>query len=210
MPANGYELKAALLAAGNSQRFNGIKLLASSNSKEQSLLEQSWRHLNEAMHNSGFNTDGIYTATGAYHEQLKHKLPDSFNLTYCSDAKLGMGHSIAQISHFIEQKYCTCTHLLLALADQIALKTNDYLALINQSRQQPEKIICAQFNENICAPAIFPKKHFSALQQLTGDKGAKKLLLTHTDELTAIRLDNAAIDIDTQQDLQHWQQQITI
>ena len=58
----------------------------------------------------------------------------------------------------------------------------------------------------ICSPVIFPKGYFNALCQLQGDKGAKSIVMENLENIVKISIDEAAIDIDTQEDFLRWQQ----
>lgn len=93
---------------------------------------------------------------------------------------------------------------MIMLADQIALSPADYTHLIKQSLTAPDKLICAQEEQEIMPPAIFPRRYFSELMTLEGDKGAKALLHKNAEQLQSVRLPNAIIDIDTQQELLNW------
>ena len=46
-------------------------------------------------------------------------------------------------------------------------------------------------------PAIFSRHYFSALRELAGDIGAKRLIRQHESEVTSIDLPEAATDIDS-------------
>lgn len=206
------DLKIVLLAAGKSERFNGIKQLARvdslntshpliihtlSNLKLFSQLTQS-----SALANS--NQDSIYVASGVYHRQLTINLDASVNLHYCENAHLGMGSTIAEMVNFVESDAPSTSHILLCLVDQVALMPADYAKLYKQALFNPTKLICGQSEVGISAPAIFPKQYFSHLKQLSGDKGAKSILHHHQNNLIKVAMPNAEFDIDTQEDLAKW------
>ncbi|HEX5865703.1 MAG TPA: nucleotidyltransferase family protein, partial [Casimicrobiaceae bacterium] len=50
-------------------------------------------------------------------------------------------------------------------------------------------------------PAIFPRWCFSELAQLRGDNGAKSILDRYRDRLAHVAMPNAALDLDTTEDL---------
>ena len=93
---------------------------------------------------------------------------------------------------------------MIALADQVALTADDYIRLIEQSQSTPDKLVCAQAEQELMPPAIFPQRYFKELTTLHGDKGAKALLHKNKENLQPVLLNSAAIDIDTQQDLIDW------
>jgi molybdenum cofactor cytidylyltransferase len=55
-------------------------------------------------------------------------------------------------------------------------------------------------------PVLWPARHFCALQQLTGDSGARSLLASAADELLAIDIDHDGVlaDVDSPGDLSDW------
>jgi molybdenum cofactor cytidylyltransferase len=76
--------------------------------------------------------------------------------------------------------------------------------LIQESIKMPNKLICSKSGLALLPPAIFPSAYFEQLMNLTGDKGAKALLHQNIDNLQAIVLPKAIIDIDTKKDLINW------
>lgn len=53
-------------------------------------------------------------------------------------------------------------------------------------------------------PVLWGRAHFAAIQELTGDVGARSLLLSHADRLTLVETDDdgALFDVDTPEDLE--------
>ncbi|MDO7083982.1 nucleotidyltransferase family protein [Pseudocolwellia sp. AS88] len=216
MSNSDYNLKIILLAAGKSQRFNGIKLLSTLSSrqtlttspKKQSttLIEHVLNQLNNALQALKIADDNLLIATGTYHQQLSALISERHGIHYCENAHLGLGHTIAQsVSEILEvQSSAKPSHIMITLADQVALTTDDYIHLIEQSLSTPNKLVCAQAEKELMPPAIFPQHYFKELATLHGDKGAKALLHKNKDNLQPVLLNRAVIDIDTQQDLIDW------
>ena len=208
-PANTH-LKIIVLAAGKSERFKGIKLLANLENGDSTitLIEHVLTQLSAALNQLAIDKKNLFVATGRYHQQLLNVIGEQFSLNFCQQAHLGLGHTIAQS---VEQTLLTdklTSHIMIVLADQVALNVNDYNNLITESFKQPNKLVCATADGELMPPAIFPRDYFSALMKLTGDKGAKSILYTNREQCTEVILPNAAADIDTQQDLVNWHQQL--
>jgi CTP:molybdopterin cytidylyltransferase MocA len=55
----------------------------------------------------------------------------------------------------------------------------------------------------IGAPAIFGSEYFETLLSLTGDHGAGQWLRANASAVTGVNLNEAAVDIDTPDDLTH-------
>jgi molybdenum cofactor cytidylyltransferase len=221
MKNQDYHLKVILLAAGKSERFNGIKLLAKVQQQETSitLLEHAFHQISMALNTLNINDKKIRVATGRYHTQItaffdnhEHQSEHSqFVFDYCEDAHLGLGHTISQsVEHMINDTHDNneeengTSHIMIALADQVALTADDYLALIKQSLALPNKLVCAKAGQELMPPAIFPAAYFAELTRLKGDKGAKPILYSNKENLQTLNIPHAERDIDTQQDLADW------
>jgi molybdenum cofactor cytidylyltransferase len=205
-----YNLKIVLLAAGKSERFNGIKVLAKVQRQETSitLLEHALQQLSLALKTLNISNKNIGVATGRYHQQISELLDDPDLLYYCEAAHLGLGHTIAQsVEHMLndaQDDESSISHILIALADQVALTADDYIALIKQSLALPNTLVCAKAGQEFMPPAIFPSVYFTDLMLLKGDKGAKSVLYTNKENLQTVNLPHTEKDIDTQQDLADW------
>lgn len=94
-----------------------------------------------------------------------------------------------------------CTGAMFVLADQPAVTAEDLRRLAGAWRRQPHYIVAAQYGTTVGAPAIIPRIYFSDLGQLRGDRGASALFHRNPDRVVHVRMDSAALDIDTPEDL---------
>ena len=216
MKKQDYNLKVILLAAGKSERFNGVKVLAKVQQKETSitLIEHAFHQISLALTELNIDEKNIQIATGRYHSQITTFFSEHENANhqyifdYCEDAHLGLGHTISQsVERIINSAHAnenSPSHILIALADQVALTADNYVALIKQSLALPNKLVCAKAGQEFMPPAIFPSTYFADLMRLKGDKGAKPVLYTNKENLQTVSIQHAERDIDTQQDLANW------
>ena len=206
MNSNDCNLKVIVLAAGKSVRFDGIKLLAKVEQQNNSiaLIQHVLKQLSIALSLLNIDESNLYVATGDYHTQIAEFIGKQFTLGYCDHAHLGLGHTIAQSVEKTLKSDNNTSHIMITLADQVALSASDYVSLIKQFLASPDKLICAKADQEIMPPAIFPRHYFTDLMSLKGDKGAKALLHKNKENLQEVLLPKAAIDIDTQQDLINW------
>ena len=58
-----------------------------------------------------------------------------------------------------------------------------------------------EYNGVVGVPAIFSKTNFKALEQLTADQGAKKLLKDQNFKYNTVKFDQGTIDVDTAEDV---------
>lgn len=189
------KLAIMILAAGQSQRFNGCKLLAQMSSGD-SLLSHS------IVNATTSEVGDVYVVTGRWHDDIEHAqrqaLVPPCKLLYCSEWSLGIGHSIAYGVGCLADDYDA---ILVTLADQVALTSETFKLLV--SEYDGSQIVCAQYAGQCGVPALFPKRYFSKLTSLSGDSGAKKILHTE-DTVKAIQIRSAEVDIDTKADLDRW------
>ena len=194
-------IAALIMAAGQSSRFNGCKLLARLNN--ESMLQLAINKI------SALGIDNIFIITGAWHDdilqaQKKGEITGG-KILHNSDWAEGLGCSIAYGVSAIADKYDA---ILITLADQVAITTAHLSQLLVEHNTRPhnkEAIVCATYQGKRGVPAIFPKNCFAHLMTLSGDQGAKKLLSMSSFCLIECDIPLAAVDIDTQQEFLCWQ-----
>ncbi|MFT2091179.1 nucleotidyltransferase family protein [Paraglaciecola sp. 2405UD69-4] len=189
------KIELLLLAAGQSKRFSGIKQLADIYGHAMvchSLLsyQQQGQWLD--------GIDNTVVVLGANAHAIKKTLADKVTTHIVKSWAQGMGSSLSESMEVLSPE---TTHLMVGLADQVAIKPESIKAFVAQSFQYPHKIIAAQYQGKVGAPAIFPKSYFPLLRQLQGDRGAKSILLNNLEQIIKVAMPSASIDIDTQADL---------
>ncbi len=90
---------------------------------------------------------------------------------------------------------------MILLCDQWKIQVSDLQLLAEKWRSDPERIVCASAEGINMPPVIFPASYFDQLRELEGRQGARSLLKKHSESLTAVPIKNAAIDLDTQSQL---------
>ena len=216
MPAKLTKLAIVLLAAGQAKRFGSKKQLAQVNEASAAPQPMLVRALNRLMASSKLHCEqsSIFVALAPDSSELMTLLPPEIQAITCKESHLGLGVTIQNVMVHLEnhnvlkpqtQKY---SHVLFCLADQVALETHHIDSLISSCLNNPDKLIAAKTRGGISAPAIFPEYSFDELKKLTGDKGAKSVLIKFQPELVLVDLPEAAVDIDTQMDLTQWNSQI--
>ena len=110
------------------------------------------------------------------------------------DWTAGMGGSIAAGAAGINPQ---ASGVMILLCDQWRLQTSDLQQLVITWRSAPERIVIAEAGGQYMPPVIFPSTFFIRLRQLKGDQGARSLIEAHPDLITAVAIENAAVDLDT-------------
>ncbi|HYL71518.1 MAG TPA: nucleotidyltransferase family protein [Candidatus Dormibacteraeota bacterium] len=95
----------------------------------------------------------------------------------------------------------TCSGVLLMLADQAAVSTDDLRRLAGTWRRRPQCIAAALYAGTTGAPAIFPRTAFGELAALRGDMGARAILRRSADRVVRVPMPAAQLDLDTPEDL---------
>ena len=190
----------ALMAAGQSRRFNGVKLAQGIDDIGTPLLLDSYRKL------KGFSDElgaDLVVILGAHADLLASILPGDAKLIYNSQWQQGMSTSVkAAVGYAQEQG---AESLMLSLADQVALQPEHFHSLI-EARSQLDTRVCGFYLGSLSVPAIFHRDDYPKLLELSGDRGAKPVLndLYESGKMLAIEMESAAFDIDTRDDLQQW------
>jgi molybdenum cofactor cytidylyltransferase len=95
----------------------------------------------------------------------------------------------------------TTDAILLLLADQPLITADHLNLLIREWQRTPDDILISEYSGVQGPPVIFPAQCFDSLMKLEGDQGARSLLCHVKGPVRGIALDEAAVDIDTPEDL---------
>nr|WP_303626483.1 nucleotidyltransferase family protein [Roseovarius sp. M141] len=100
------------------------------------------------------------------------------------------------------------TALMVLLPDLPEIETADMRAMIAAHAAQPDCILRAVAEDGTPGhPAVFPRKLFSALADLTGDTGAQALLRQEGFAPFTLPGRRAITDLDTREDWARWRAQ---
>jgi len=194
-----------LLAAGKGQRFQinkgkqvgstTIKQLAQLNGK--ALINHCIEQLQPLLAQQ--QASNLFVTLGANKNAIQAVLAKDISIIASQQWSKGMGHSLAESVHCIKAQ---SSHVLIALADQVLITKEHYQALVNESNNNPTKIIATLCDNQLMAPAIFPEKYFTELTKLQGDKGAGKLLKQYAAQVQTVTCAAAIFDVDTPAELE--------
>ena len=184
-------LYAIVLAAGASTRFGGIKQLVRIDGRP--LLHTT---VSRAVEVAGAATIVVLGANCAELAPLLTHTPATVVIN--RDWREGIGSSIRA---GVARLPATCNGVMLVLADQVAVTSQDLQRLVGTWRRQPDYVAAALYSGATGVPAIFPRSRFRELAELRGDVGARMLLHRNPDRVVRVPMDSAALDIDTPEDL---------
>ncbi|NVJ60057.1 MAG: nucleotidyltransferase family protein [Gammaproteobacteria bacterium] len=196
-------LAIVILAAGESRRLGEAKQLISINGK--SLLQDRLEVIKKTVTNFDadyFNCE-LYCVLGSRNESIKKQINFS-SVTLIDNGKWqeGIASSLRISVDFINESYKPDA-IMYVTCDQWCLNRMDFQKLLSlwveNIKLNSNNIVAAEY-ETLGVPAIFDKKWFVYLRELTGDSGAKKILNRFKNDVTPCPLPNAKFDLDTKQD----------
>jgi molybdenum cofactor cytidylyltransferase len=182
-----------ILAAGSSSRLGRPKQLL----KHQ----QGSMVLHVATQAKAVENTLTMVVIGAARELVDIALFDAKVQTcYNPDWGQGMSTSIRTGLHAILQLAPEIEGCILCVCDQPYITTAVFLDLIRAFEKSDGEIIASSYNNTVGTPVIFGAKYFTALMDLSGQEGAKKLLTKYETNVRLLPFPNGEVDIDTEDD----------
>lgn len=181
-----------LLAAGASKRLGTPKQLLPFG--ETTLLEDTILKV------LPLSERNVYVVLGAHAgriEPIVKNLP--IKIIKNENWESGMGSSIsAGVCHIKQQK--GIKKILITLVDLPLLKTSNYRELLNTYETSTKGISVTKYLNNKGVPVIFDSSYFESLSQLSGEEGAKSILIQNKSDVAYYDANIAYFDIDTKDD----------
>lgn len=179
-----------VLAAGQSERFGGIKALAEWD--DETLLTHSLK----LAHN--ISSKNVHVVLGGH---VKPLIPYLENTSYSENPewKKGMGTSISWgVQRILEQDE-NVENILILPIDQPLVTESHLHALIEKSKEEEKNILSESLEEVEGPPAVLHRDSFSRAINLEGPKGLKSFL--SEDDYNTVQDALALEDVDTKEDL---------
>ena len=189
------QLAALILAAGRSTRFGPANKLLAPVNGEPVLATTLGLFDSEFFDAHILVVDTNAPATAAL-------APPHFRIVRNPRSGDGMGVSLALGVREVT-KVKDLKGVIIALGDMPYVSPATIASLIIHAANEPTHIIAPRMNGKIGHPVIFPERFFAALTALTGDKGARSLILDNNDALTLVDVEDDGVlrDIDRPSDL---------
>ena len=177
---------AIILAAGESSRLGKPK---------QNLLFNGQTLLQRAVGTAKkTNCKPIIVVLGANADKIA---PLSGIITlYNEDWKEGMASSIRMAIQEIE-KDDLINDAIIMLCDQPFVNVDLIDEMLQKKADSQSQIVACGYNNTVGVPALFDKSLFIELSSLSGNEGAKKIIMDHFNNITLVPFDLGSVDIDT-------------
>ncbi len=186
-----------LLAAGDSRRFHGNKMLAD--------IDGEAMFLRMVKNIQGITADKKVVVT-QYREiidYLCNSLRDPFIHTVKNDhSEKGISYSIQLGLEYCNDTTNSTNAYLFAVCDQPWLTQKSIEKLIKAYALSEKKIACLSYQGKLGNPVIFDEYYLKELLALEGDSGGKSIVNRHKDDVEIIEVDDEKelMDVDTRQD----------
>lgn len=115
----------------------------------------------------------------------------------------GMGTSLRAGVTALQRAAPETQAALILLCDQPLITAPDLRTLITAHEQTHKPVCAAAFDNTLGPPCLFASTYLTKLLTLPDDTGAKPLLRAAGNDLHTVAIPNAAIDVDTPNDLLH-------
>jgi molybdenum cofactor cytidylyltransferase len=183
-----FNVAIAILAAGKSQRMGRPKQLMLWGG--DSLIERALATALDA------ECGPVAVVLGAHQDAIE-KLLVGRQCTILANPNFeqGMAASIrVATAHFFEQNDVDA--ILLMNCDQPKLSALHLRELCDRHARQFQSIVVTKFSGTYGSPALFDRKYFPELLELSGDRGAKLILQKHQEKIIQVPFEDAAFDLD--------------
>lgn len=186
-----------LLAAGNSSRMGSPKQLLMYQGK--TFLERIIDTASEI-----FDPNHIVLVLGAHHHEISSVIKNkNIHIVINENWESGMASSIQSGMKALSGLFPEMEGCFISVCDQPYL-TGDLFSKMLQLKETSEKeIVVAKYADTLGVPALFSKKYFKQLMELTGEQGAKKIIQQNMNDVESFEFEKGAVDIDTPSDYNH-------
>ncbi|MCH2032849.1 MAG: nucleotidyltransferase family protein [Tenacibaculum sp.] len=147
------------------------------------------------------NNNFIYCILGANADTIQKSIT-KYDLTILTNSNYKSGLSSSIVSGIQHIKNLDYDAVLIVLGDQPNIQIDYFQKIIETWKSSQDFIIASNYTSRKGVPALFPKKYFTLLENLEGDKGASKLLNSDEFPIFTMNSNIDLFDVDTQKDYQ--------
>lgn len=140
----------------------------------------------------------VVVVTGAHKDLMDKELSyTSAKIIHNKEWEEGMASSITMGLHKMLAICPAIKTCIFTVCDQPYITAQVFKDLIVAHSKTQKGITASGYLGTTGVPVLFSKKYFSALLNLKGQEGARKLLTQFNDDVAVVPFEKGAIDIDT-------------
>lgn len=140
----------------------------------------------------------VCVVLGANSESLRAEVADlPVEIAVNEDWSSGMASSLRTGLRKLLETEPKIAAVCVLLADQPLVDFRVINRLVETFERGGDAVAASRYEETVGVPAIFPKRLFGELSNLTGEAGAKKIIERYASETLKIAVPEAALDIDS-------------
>ncbi|WP_394665868.1 NTP transferase domain-containing protein [uncultured Chryseobacterium sp.] len=190
-----------LLAAGNSSRMGSPKQLLVYQGK--TFLERITDTALEV-----FDPNQIVLVLGARHHEISSVIKNkNIYIVINENWESGMASSIQSGMKTLSGLFPEMERCFISVCDQPYLTSNLFSKMLQLQETSGKEIVVTKYADTLGVPALFSKKYFKPLMELTGEQGAKKIIQQNINDVESFEFEKGAVDIDTPSDYNHLKNQ---
>jgi len=141
---------------------------------------------------------------GSDHETIQSELKDTgIPIIVNREWQTGISSSIHCAVHTLT-KVNDLEGLMFLVCDQPYLNQKIIESILTKFQNTSRFIVASRYQGFIGTPALFHSSFFPNLLQLTGDKGAGKIINENLSKTAVVEFEEGIFDIDTQEDLKRY------
>ena len=183
---------AIVLAAGASTRMGCVKQTLPW--KGKTLLQ----HVVDELRFS--ELEEVVVVLGANREEIEKRVTfDGSDVVYNDQWEQGMASSVVTGLHHLLAKGIPLRAVLIVLSDQPMLGRVHFNTLKRIHANSVKGIVASSYAGVAGVPVLFDRRFFDELLQLTGEQGARALLLSNPNEVDTVDAGEKGIDLDTRE-----------
>lgn len=165
-----------LLAAGEGKRYGSNKLT------EMIGDRQLFRYGLEAA--AGFaEAFGIEAVIVTGYDEIARAAEEKgFRTVLNTEPQLGISRSVQKGLQLLMH----CSAVIFSVCDQPGITADTFAGLYRAYISSEKGLACLSFDDSLGNPCIFSSRYFDELMKLEGDKGGKKVIRAHMEDLLTV------------------------
>jgi len=184
----------AILAGGSSSRMGQPKQLLPFKNKK--LID----HVIESA--TGSLCQPVVLVLGAHSERILQEVavPEQVHTVNNQEWQEGLASSLRAGIAALQKLDDRLEGVIIALCDQPFVSSAIFDQLVREFQRSGKLIVTSQYSGTFGPPALFHRSLFDQLLEISGDKGARRILEKYAADLAAVEFARGAIDLDTLDD----------